>query len=62
MPKSSTHLSLQGWTKKLERIKYPAPLLENPVTPQVEEMLVPVPYHPRRRARGPRMGPAAKAL
>ena len=46
MPNSSTRLLLQGWTKKSERIKCPAPLPENPVTPQLEKMLVPAPYQP----------------
>ena len=34
----------QGWTKKAERIKCPAPLPEDPATPQLTKMLVPVPY------------------
>ena len=44
--------SLQGWTKKSERIKSPAPLPEDPVTPQLEEMLVPAPYQaPEKKAK-----------
>ena len=61
LPNSSTHLSLQGWTKKSERIKCLAPLPENPVTPQLEEMLVPAPYQPpekkaKKKSKGPKHG------
>ena len=35
---------IQDWTKKAERIKCPAPLLEEPATPLLTRMLVPVPY------------------
>lgn len=34
----------QGWTKKAEQIKCPAPLPESPADPLLTRMLVPVPY------------------
>ena len=34
----------QGWTKKAERIRCPAPLPENPADPLLMRMLVPTPY------------------
>ena len=36
--------SKQGWTKKAERIRCPAPLPENSVGPLLMRMLVPAPY------------------
>ena len=65
MPNSSTRLLLQGWTKKSERIKCPAPLPENPVTPQLEEMLVPAPYQApekktKKKGKEAKNGPRSK--
>ena len=34
----------QSWTKKAERIHYPAPLPEEPAIPLLTKMLVPAPY------------------
>ena len=34
----------QGWTKKAERIRCPAPIPEDPAIPLLTRMLVPVPY------------------
>ena len=45
-------ISLQGWTKKVERLKSPAPLPEDPATPQLMKMLVPVPYQaPKKKGK-----------
>nr|XP_045087525.1 fibrous sheath CABYR-binding protein-like [Aegilops tauschii subsp. strangulata] len=42
----------QGWTKKAEQIDCPAPLPENPATPQLTEMLVLAPYQaPEKKAK-----------
>src|SRR5215216_844764 len=42
----------QGWTKKAERIKCPAPLPENPADPLLTRMLVPAPYQaPQKKAK-----------
>ena len=41
--------SIQSWTKKAERIKCPAPLLEDP---RVTAMLIPAPYKaPEKKAK-----------
>ena len=53
---------LQGWTKKSEWIKSPAPLPEDSVSPQLEEMLVPAPYQApekkiKKKGKGPKDGP-----
>ena len=42
----------QGWTKKAERIKCPAPLPEDPAIPLLTRMLVPVSYQaPEKKAK-----------
>ena len=42
----------QGWTKKAERIKCPAPLPEDPAIPLLTRMLVPAPYQaPEKKAK-----------
>ena len=42
----------QGWTKKAERMKSPAPLPEEPVIPHLAKMLVPAPYKaPEKKAK-----------
>ena len=42
----------QGWTKKAERIKCPAPLPENLADPLLTRMLVPAPYQaPEKKAK-----------
>ena len=51
----------QGWTKKAERIRCPAPLPDEPVIPLLAKMLVPVPYKvPEKKAKGVRSGPRRK--
>ena len=43
---------IQGWTTKAERIRCPAPLLEDPASPLLTRMLVPAPYQaPERKAK-----------
>ena len=42
----------QGWTKKAERIRCPAPLPEDPAIPLLTKMLIPVPYEaPEKKAK-----------
>ena len=42
----------QGWTKKAERIKCPAPLPEDLADPLLTRMLVPTPYQaPEKKAK-----------
>ncbi|XP_044409670.1 uncharacterized protein [Triticum aestivum] len=59
------NLATLGWTNKLERIKSLTPLPEDPVTPQLEEMLVPTPYQPpekktKKKGKGPKDGSLRK--
>jgi hypothetical protein len=43
---------VQSWIAKAERIKCPAPLPEDPATPQLTGMLVPAPYQaPEKKAK-----------
>ena len=43
---------VRGWIAKAERIKYPAPLLEDSATPQLTGMLVSAPYQaPEKKAK-----------
>ena len=43
---------LQGWTKKAERNRCPAPLPEDPAIPLLTKMLVPAPYQaPEKKAK-----------
>lgn len=69
----SLPFSPQGWTKKAERIKCPAPLPEDPTIPLLMRMLVPVRYQApetyqalekktRRRAMRPKVASAIKVL
>ena len=65
MPNSSTHLFLQEWTKKSERIKSTTPLPEDPITPELEELLVPAPYKAskkkaKNKGKGAKDGPHHK--
>ena len=51
-------LPFQGWTKKVEQIKCPAPLPEDPEIPLLTNMLVPAPNQaPEKKAKGTRGGP-----
>ena len=51
------YLFFQGWTKKAERIRCPAPLPEEPAIPLLAKMLVPAPYQaPEKKAKGARSG------
>ena len=50
-------LFFQGWTKKAELVKSPAPLPEDPAIPLLTRMLVPTPYQaPKKKAKGTRGG------
>ena len=57
----------QDWMERAKQIQCPAPLPEEPVIPRLAKMLVPAPYKApekkaKRRPRGPRVVPVARAL